>query len=381
MRNMLKFNTSNTGSIAKFFTRYNNWVLQKSRTNVLKKSKAQADVDGIPCFHWKSVGDISNCKDSTIAIDALGEGVPALLEIKDLLDPDKFYIFFISGTFDPNDFPMPFRYAKIEHHMFRFDYLQWVMADHHYSSTYNSQYLFGKPRKKLFSCVMGRKKPFRDVLANKIKDQLPESDYVLKFDGEISTDTNSMGLDIILDKTVIEGARGTEAYGHMHEPLARTGDCKDGKPLPANWLSAAAYTPINLYNQSHFCLSVESTIDVDEKKDTLLTEKSLRPIVTGIPFVQVSTPGFLESLKKFGFTTYESFWDESYDLEVDPCRRIDKIVALIQDLKMFDWQKYQDDLELVANKNLRNFVYCKNEIEKEFLQFEKTLENLWNHCR
>lgn len=384
VKDILRFDTTNTESLEKFLTRYNNWVLQKSRTNALKKTKAKSEPGGIPCFHWRSIGDISNCKDSTIAIDALGEGLPALLEIKDSLDADKFYIFFTSGTFDPNDFPMPFRYTKVEHHIFRFDFREWyLVSDHPYSSIYNSQYQFDKPRKKLFSCVMGRKLPFRDMLASQIKDQLQDSEYVLKYDGEISTDYDGRNLDSILDKTVIEGARGTEAYGKMHEHmLERTSNSKDRDrlTLPLTWLAAAAYIPINLYNQSHFWLTVESTIDVDGKKDTFLTEKSLRPLATGTPFVLVSTPGFLESLRKFGFKTYDNLWDESYDLEHDPVARIDKILALIKSLRTFDWQKHQVDLRAIADENIRNFTYCNSELEKEFNQFENIVESLWNRC-
>ena len=101
VKDILRFDTANTSCLEKFLTRYNNWVLQKSRTNVLRKPKAKSEPGGIPCFHWKSIDNISNCKDSTIAIDALGEGVPALLEIKDSLDADKFYIFFLQSICQP----------------------------------------------------------------------------------------------------------------------------------------------------------------------------------------------------------------------------------------------------------------------------------------
>jgi len=39
-----------------------------------------------------------------------------------------------------------------------------------------------------------------------------------------------------------------------------------------------------------------------------------------------------------GFRTFSSYFDESYDLEIDPVRRVEKIVGLIEGLQNFDWR-------------------------------------------
>ena len=44
-----------------------------------------------------------------------------------------------------------------------------------------------------------------------------------------------------------------------------------------------------------------------------LTEKTSRALSSGMPFIIVSHAGSLKLLKKFGFKTFDKWWDESYD--------------------------------------------------------------------
>ena len=69
--------------------------------------------------------------------------------------------------------------------------------------------------------------------------------------------------------------------------------------------------PIDLYNQCRFNLTVET--DLDWTNEFFLTEKTVKNLIIGMPFVSVSTPHFLKNLRSLGFETYSSVWDESYD--------------------------------------------------------------------
>lgn len=62
-----------------------------------------------------------------------------------------------------------------------------------------------------------------------------------------------------------------------------------------------------------------------------LTEKTFKPIVMQQPFVIVSCQGSLEYLKKYGFKTFNSLWDESYD-NADDTTRIKKIGQILKDI-------------------------------------------------
>lgn len=63
-----------------------------------------------------------------------------------------------------------------------------------------------------------------------------------------------------------------------------------------------------------------------------LTEKSLRPIACGQPFILAGTYGSLEYLRSYGFKTFGHIWDEQYDVEEDSYTRLNLIVDLMKQI-------------------------------------------------
>lgn len=62
-----------------------------------------------------------------------------------------------------------------------------------------------------------------------------------------------------------------------------------------------------------------------------LTEKALRPIACGQPFILAATPGSLAYLRSYGFKTFDSCIDETYDTIQDPSQRLQAIVQVMKD--------------------------------------------------
>lgn len=60
-----------------------------------------------------------------------------------------------------------------------------------------------------------------------------------------------------------------------------------------------------------------------------LTEKALRPIACGKPFLLVATARSLEYLHSYGFQTYNTVWDEGYDQIEDPLERLEAVTDLM----------------------------------------------------
>lgn len=58
-----------------------------------------------------------------------------------------------------------------------------------------------------------------------------------------------------------------------------------------------------------------------------LTEKSLRPIACGKPFVLMATPGSLQYLRQYGFKTFNGLIDETYDGIQNPRQRLQAVIA------------------------------------------------------
>lgn len=73
----------------------------------------------------------------------------------------------------------------------------------------------------------------------------------------------------------------------------------------------------------------ETVFDLDKIH---LTEKIFKPIVMRQPFILFGGAGSLEYLRRYGFKTFESIWDESYDQEVDHNARLNQVLKLILDL-------------------------------------------------
>jgi len=63
-----------------------------------------------------------------------------------------------------------------------------------------------------------------------------------------------------------------------------------------------------------------------------LTEKSLRPIACKQPFILATTHGSLQYLREYGFQTYDSVWDETYDTIQDPYQRMQAIIHLMLEI-------------------------------------------------
>lgn len=113
------------------------------------------------------------------------------------------------------------------------------------------------------------------------------------------------------------------------------------------------YFPINTA-ESHYSADFDindyNNTDIEVVLETLfddprlhLTEKSLRPIACGQPFILAGTPGSLEYLRSYGFKTFDECWNESYDLETDSQYRLVAITDLMK--QIVDW-----DAETYTNK-------------------------------
>ena len=113
-----------------------------------------------------------------------------------------------------------------------------------------------------------------------------------------------------------------------------------------------------------------------------LTEKILRPIACGRPFMLVSTAGSLQYLRQYGFQTFHGLIDESYDLITDPHMRLTAIVQEMKRINDLDYKSKRllwSNLYEIAEHNKKLFfsVEWQDIIWKEFRQnFESAMSQL-----
>lgn len=80
-----------------------------------------------------------------------------------------------------------------------------------------------------------------------------------------------------------------------------------------------------------------------------LTEKSLRPIACGRPFILAATAGSLQYIKNYGFQTFAPYIDENYDTIQDPLLRL---AAITNEMKRISQLPAED------KRSLWNAIYC-----------------------
>ena len=128
------------------------------------------------------------------------------------------------------------------------------------------------------------------------------------------------------------------------------------------------YFPINT-TPSHYSADFDvddyNATDIEVVLETLfddarlhLTEKSLRPIALAQPFVLAATAGSLEYLRSYGFKTFSSVWDESYDAVKDPEQRlyaITNLMAQINNWELPTRERKLAEAQVIANYNQQHF--------------------------
>ncbi len=99
--------------------------------------------------------------------------------------------------------------------------------------------------------------------------------------------------------------------------------------------SSATYNPQD-FAQTRCSIVLETVYD----QRIHLTEKTLRPIACGHPFMILNGPGALETIRSYGFKTFQPYINESYDSEQDPGKRMNMVLAEMRRINNSS-EKYQ----------------------------------------
>lgn len=113
--------------------------------------------------------------------------------------------------------------------------------------------------------------------------------------------------------------------------------CQHFSPTPADSTFSADYSSVDYAN-----CAIEIVLEtVFDDCKWHLTEKALRPVACGVPFILASSAGSLQYLRRYGFKTFHDCFDETYDTIEDPVLRLEHIVQLMQQLCELPWQQKQ----------------------------------------
>ena len=121
-------------------------------------------------------------------------------------------------------------------------------------------------------------------------------------------------------------------------------------------------------------------VESDTIKESLFfSEKIVKPILAKTPFVVLASPNFLTTLKELGFKTFDKWWDESYDLEKNHDKRIEKlyeVITYINSKSLKELHTMYDDMKNVLEHNVNQYKLLRTN-NHELTTYPKAFHNMY----
>ena len=161
-----------------------------------------------------------------------------------------------------------------------------------------------------------------------------------------------------------KGLLSNAIYSFLEYGIVLEGPVKNYNPLIPPF-PQRAYRP-EWYNKTEFTLIAECFQNiVDGDQDSVfITEKTMKPIMYGHPFILLGDARSLKILEMWGFETFSELFNQSYDEEKNINKRIDMIVDEVSRYR------YKN----VENKIIDNFQRFWNTELVEQLMIKEMIE-------
>lgn len=348
-------------NVKNFITRYRAWhasklFVDRNRTPVIDLTE-QGQL--IPCFSDRDVEQINACQSPIVMIDSLNEGLH-YISVYNNYDKNKHYLLF-SPWFDQNKIKLPINYTPIWYSHLLFDLVEDYVDPKSWYYYINRTYTFDYPKPCLSTTIAGHRGE-REIIKNALVDNLEKDSFIFRYNGQDYgrsidaidiIDTSSTDFSVESMPQIFE-----KKFAHIRK-----------EPGYVIWklVSMAAH------DMSYFNLVLESDIT---RPVFFMTEKTIKPLLIGQPFVIYGSQGFLQHVKNLGFETFNTLWDESYDQESDYKKRASLVAELCIRLKDFDWVGNRDQLRTICMKNQMHIHNLSAVAQREFTDFEATIQAL-----
>jgi hypothetical protein len=241
-------------------------------------------------------------------------------------------------------------------------WLDWFVTSVHFYKVVDPKLLEKKlvnntTKKYFFDILLGCQRPHRDYIYNFINQNNMDSHVLMTYHRFWNVDLRQA--DYITED---EGVEYLEIPMHSHH--VRYYNYK---------MILSQIVPITIYNNSYYSLVAETNA-VNEFN--FYTEKIVKPILAKRLFIVVAGQGYLKNLRSFGFKTFSSVIDESYDNEENQETRfrmaLEQFKYLIGTDPVIIENKIKDIVEhnqkLMLNHDWYNelSISLRNELEKDF---------------
>ena len=117
------------------------------------------------------------------------------------------------------------------------------------------------------------------------------------------------------------------------------------------------------YIDTYFSLVTETVFDLPH---SFRTEKIVKPLGMGHPFVAVANQGYYRDLHDLGFKTFGNLIDESFDSIDHNQTRLDRIVQVVKDLCNQDLPGFLLAAQETCKYNQQHLLEIRSRIQQEF---------------
>lgn len=111
-----------------------------------------------------------------------------------------------------------------------------------------------------------------------------------------------------------------------------------------------------------------------------ITEKTDKCLNSMMPFIIVGNPYTLKILRRLGFKTFNSIWDESYDTELDDNERMNKIKGVLTSINNWSEEElltYSKELKKIVKYNYEQYEKLVL-IKKNLITYDLTDDSYWS---
>jgi hypothetical protein len=214
--------------------------------------------------------------------------------------------------------------------------------------------------KKKFAIFIGRSNWQRLGLASYLWANYKDcTTMTYHFDSSINYHIANFGLEDLILKEPL-------SRSHVYSFIEQLPIRPKVMNYPISWNQDAF--DLEKYYQDIFCEIVCETYFTG--RTFFLTEKTLRPIINGRPFMVQGPKWFLRNFKKLGFKTFSDWWDEGYDEDPSDSRcatlknGIDWVAQQTPDTINAWYQEMQPTLE--HNRQILQQLNHEKILETEF---------------
>lgn len=113
-------------------------------------------------------------------------------------------------------------------------------------------------------------------------------------------------------------------------------------------------------NKSFINIVTETLID---NNTIFFSEKIYKPIYCAQPFILIGNSSSLRKLREKGYKTFDKWWDESYDEELNVTRKFEKIINILEEISTWSLEKcfeITQEMEPILKHNF-NVMMSSNE--------------------